>query len=318
MTHGHHHHHDLSPGARTRRRLALVLGITFAVMVVEAVGGLLTGSLALLADAGHMLSDLGALGFALFAAWFSSRPSPLRHTYGYQRVEILAAQINVTLLALVIFFVGREAVERLRTPQEISVLPMAFLGGVGLLGNIISVRILREDAHTNLNVRGAYLEVLADLLASVGVLVAAALTHFFGWKRSDPLISLGIAAFVVPRIGILLREITDVLMETAPRGIDMEELQQAILEQPGAVAVHDLHVWAITPNQVCLSAHVVGADGIDRDELILQLNGMLRTRFALEHTTLQIEGSNRDAFRGQNSPGTCQSCGQSTTVPPPA
>lgn len=119
MTHGHHHHHpDMLRAARTRRRLTLVLGITFAVMVVEAVGGLLTGSLALLADAGHMLSDLGALGFALFAAWFSSRPSPLRHTYGYQRVEILAAQINVTLLALVLFFVGREAVERLRTPRK--------------------------------------------------------------------------------------------------------------------------------------------------------------------------------------------------------
>ena len=190
-------------------------------MVVEAIGGVLTGSLALLADAGHMLSDLGALGFALFAAWFSSRPSPQRHTYGYQRIEILAAQINVTMLALVLFFVAREAVERLRTPHEVNVLPMAFLGVVGLAGNVLSVRLLREDAHTNLNVRGAYLEVMADLLASIGVLVAAGLTYFFGWHRADPFISLGIAAFVVPRIDILLREITDVPHGGRRPGIDM-------------------------------------------------------------------------------------------------
>ena len=287
-------------------------------MLVEAIGGILTGSLALLADAGHMLSDVGALGFALFAAWFSSRPSPQRHTFGYQRIEILAAQINVTMLALVLFFVAREAIERLRTPHEVNVLPMAFLGVVGLAGNVLSVRLLHEDAHTNLNVRGAYLEVLADLLASVGVLVAAGLTHFFGWHRADPLISLGIAAFVVPRMGVLLREITDVLMETAPRGIDMEELRLAILEQPGAMAVHDLHVWAITPNRICLSAHVVGADGTDRDALILLLNGMLRERFGLEHTTLQIEGVNREAFSGQDSPDACQSCSPQPAEPAPA
>ncbi len=331
MTHGHSHlghsrqrhphhghfHPEATRGARTRRRLALVLGITFAIMVVEAAGGILTGSLALLADAGHMLSDVGALGFALFAAWFASRPSPQRHTYGYQRIEILAAQINVTMLALVLFFVAREAVERLRAPHELNVMPMAFLGLVGLAGNVLSVRLLHEDAHSNLNVRGAYLEVLADLLASVGVLVAAALTHFFGWRRADPLISLGIALFVVPRMGVLLREITDVLMETAPRGIDMEELRQAMLEQPGALAVHDLHVWAITPNQVCLSAHVVGADRVDRDGLILLLNDVLRRRVGLEHTTLQIEGSNREAFSGQGSSDLCQTCGAMEREPDP-
>jgi cobalt-zinc-cadmium efflux system protein len=304
MAHVHAHGHagsgwDPAASAGARRRLAFVLTISCALMVVEAIGGLATGSLTLLADAGHMLSDVGALGFALFAAWFAARPSPPRNTFGYQRIEILAAQINAMMLGLVLLFVVREALQRLRHPVEIDLLPMALLGVLGLAGNLVAVRVLRHDAHTNLNVRGAYLEVMADLLASVGVLLAAGLTYFFGWHHADPIISLGIAIFIVPRIVLLLREVTDVLMESAPRSIDVDELRTAVIEQAGVVAVHDLHIWAITPSRICLAAHVVGAGGTDRDQLILRVNEMLRERFGVRHTTLQIEGPDPVTFRGQ-------------------
>jgi cobalt-zinc-cadmium efflux system protein len=281
---------DRAQASGARRRLALVLGITFVLMIVEAVGGILTGSLALLADAGHMLADVGALGLALFAAWFSSRrPSP-RNTFGYQRLEILAAQVNAALLVVVVFFIAREAVLRLQHPQEIDLGAMTLLGALGLAGNLVSARFLHQHAHTNLNVRGAYLEVLADLLASCGVLLAAALTHFLGWRHADAVVSLGIAAFIVPRIWLLLREVTDVLMEAAPRRLDLESLRVGVLDQPGVLGVHDLHVWAITPNRVCLSAHLVSAEGADRDALISAVNRMVRERFNVGHTTLQVEG----------------------------
>jgi cobalt-zinc-cadmium efflux system protein len=299
---------DPAAGRATRRRLACVLGISGTLMVVEVIGGLLTGSLALVADAGHMLSDVGALGFALFAAWFASRPSPPRVTYGYQRIEILAAQINAMLLGLVLFFVAREAIERLQNPTEIHVGGMALVGALGLAGNLLGVRILHSDARSNLNVRGAYLEVYADLLASVGVLVAAGLTAFFGWRHADAVISLGIAAFILPRIWHLLREITDVLMETAPRSIDVEVVRQAVCAHAGVQAVHDLHVWAITPNRIYLSAHVVGEAETDRDRLIVEVNRMLRDRFGVGHTTLQIEGPDQISFPGQSSNGLCDPC----------
>ena len=299
---------DPAAGRATRRRLALVLGISGTLMIVEVIGGLWTGSLALLADAGHMLSDVGALGFALFAAWFASRPSPPRVTYGYQRIEILAAQINAMLLGLVLFFIAREAIDRFRDPHEIRVGGMALVAVLGLAGNLLGVRILHSDARANLNVRGAYLEVLADLLASVGVLVAAGLTAFFGWRHADAVISLGIAVFILPRIWHLLREITDILMETAPRSIDVEVVREAVCEQAGVRAVHDLHVWAITPNRIYLSAHVVGETGTDRDRLIVEVARMLRDRFGVGHTTLQVEGPDQLAFPGQSSNGLCDPC----------
>jgi cobalt-zinc-cadmium efflux system protein len=304
----HVHGHAADAGAETRRRLLVVLLVSAALMVLETIGGLVTGSLALLADAGHMLSDIGALGLAFFAAWIAARPSPPRATFGYQRVEILAAQVNAVSLVLVLFFVAREAISRLRQPAELDAAPVALLGALGLAANVVSARILRGDARENLNVRGAYLEVLSDLLASVGVLVAAALTHFFGWRRADPIISLGIAAFILPRIGFLLREITDVLMESTPRGIEIEAVRDAILAQAGVRAVHDLHVWAITPGRVCLSAHVVGAEGADRDGLILAINRSLRERFGMGHTTLQVEGADHPAFSGQASNESCDPC----------
>jgi len=291
----HTHPSDFAGATRIRRRLTTVLVITAILAVVEVVGGIVTGSLTLLADAGHMLSDVGALGLALFAAWMVARPSPPRRTFGAQRAEILAALVNGVLLGLVMVSVVREAFVRLRHPAPPDVGPMFAIGMLGLLGNLAGLWILRPvghgHSHANLNIRSAYLEVAADLLASVAVLVAAGLTHFAGWTHADPVLSLGIALFIAPRIVHLLREAVDVLMENAPRGLDVDAVRGAIADVTGVVTVHDLHVWAITPSRVCLSAHVVGREGADRDGLLAAINGTLRDGFGIVHTTLQVEGA---------------------------
>ncbi len=285
MGHSHSDHRQQS-----RKRLALVLVLTCTVMVAELIGGLWSGSLVLLADAGHMFSDAAALGLALFAMWFASRPSPPHATYGYYRAEILAAVANAVLLGIVTFFIIREALDRLQDPTPFQTLPVLVIGLLGLIVNVIGVRLLHAGARSSLNVRGAYLEVFADMLGSVGVVAAALLTMFLGWTRADPIISLGIAAFIVPRIFLLMREATDVLMEAAPRGMNIEDVRSAILGQSGVHDVHDLHVWTITSGRVCLSAHVVTAVDIDRDDVLARINVHLRERFGLDHTTLQVEG----------------------------
>ena len=292
-----------------RRRLTAVLVITATLAVVEVIGGFVTGSLALLADAGHMLSDVGALGLALFAAWMVSRPSPPRRTFGAQRAEILAALVNAVLLSVVMLSIVREAIQRLGNPVAPDVGPMAAIGALGLLGNVAGLWILRDASHGNLNVRAAYLEVGADMLASVAVLAAAALTHFAGWALADPVLSLALAVFIAPRIIHLLREAVDVLMENAPRGLDVDAVRAAIAAVPGILAVHDLHVWAITPSRVCLSAHVIGRDGSDRDALLAAINRTLRETFAIEHTTLQVEG---DTAAGALLDG-CEGCEPTTS-----
>jgi cobalt-zinc-cadmium efflux system protein len=292
--HAHAHglgaHRSGATAARFRRRLAWVLCITLILMLGEFIGGLLSGSLALLADAGHMLSDAGVLGLSLLAAWVAARPAPPRQTYGAQRVEILVALLNAVILALVLFFVVRESVQRLQAPRVVETLPMFVLGGLGLLGNVAGVLLLREGAHTNLNLRSAYLEVMVDLLASIGVLVAAGLTAAFGWTRADAWISLGIAALILPRIVLLMRDVTDILMESAPRGMDLTALRGAMLARGGVAAIHDLHVWTLGAGQVYLSAHVVTRAATDRDAVLEQLNALLRDDFGIAHTTLQIEG----------------------------
>jgi cobalt-zinc-cadmium efflux system protein len=249
----------------------------------------------LLADAAHMFSDVAALGLALFAIWFASRPAPPQATFGYYRIEILAALVNALFLAIVTFFVVREAISRLHAPPEIQGVPVIITGIIGLVANLVAVRVLHEDAQQSLNVKGAYLEVLADTLGSVAVIVAAILVLQFGWVLADPVLSLLIAVFIVPRIFLLLRDATDVLMEAAPRDLDLQDLRQAVLQQPGVVGLHDLHVWTITSGRVCLSAHVVARQSVDRDAVINQVNELLRSRFQLDHTTLQVEGEAENA-----------------------
>jgi len=291
-----------------RRKLAWILALTCVVMLLELVGGLWSGSLVLLADAGHMLSDASALGLALFAMWYGARPSPPQRTYGHYRAEILAAVANAVLLALVTFFVAREALERLRDPAPVDALPVLLLGCLGLGVNLIAVRVLRTGARASLNMRGAYLEVLSDLLASAGVIVAAWMQMQFGWERADSVVSLLIAAFIVPRIWVLMREATDVLMESAPRHLDVVQVRGVILDQHGVRDVHDLHVWTITSGRVCLSAHVVTPREADRDAVIAGINRRLRERFGLDHTTLQVEGRDDAPSPAVSADPACEPC----------
>ncbi|MFQ5599655.1 MAG: cation diffusion facilitator family transporter [Candidatus Krumholzibacteriia bacterium] len=311
-------HPQGTPSASSRKRLALVLGMTCIVMIVEVLGSLWSGSLVLLADAGHMLSDVGALGLALFAIWFAARPSPPHRTFGYYRAEILAAVANAVLLALVTFFVIRESIARLREPPEFQAFPVLLIGCLGFVVNLVGVRLLHAGARGSLNVRAAYLEVLADMLGSLGVIVAAALTMGLGWWRADPLASLAIAVFIIPRIWLLMRDATDVLMEAAPRGMDIADVRRVILGQEGVVDVHDLHVWTITSGRVCLSAHVVTHEGTDRDRVILGVNRLLRASFGLDHTTLQVEGEDEPMFSGRGSGRGCDACppGDAATTSP--
>ena len=300
--------------AGNRRRLAWILALTCLVMVLELLGGLWSGSLVLLADAGHMLSDASALGLALFAMWYGARPSPPQRTYGHYRAEILAAVANAVLLALVTFFVAREAIERLRAPTPVDPVPVLLLGCLGLGVNLIGVRVLRTGARASLNMRGAYLEVFSDLLASAGVIVSAWMQMQFGWDRADSILSLLIAVFIVPRIWILMREATDVLMEAAPRHLDVAQVRSVILDQHGVRDVHDLHVWTITSGRVCLSAHVVTPKEVDRDAVIAGINRQLRERFGLDHTTLQVEGRDDSPSPVVNAEPACEPCPPSSIV----
>lgn len=284
-------HEDLrhgTTGAEAERPLTLVFALTAAYMVVEAVAGLVTGSLALLADAGHMLADVLGLGMALGAIRFARRePTPGR-TYGFYRAEILAALANSLLLFGIAAYVILEAWQRLMAPTPVAAIPMAAVAAGGLAVNLVGVRLLHEGARQNLNVRGAFLEVLADLLGSVAALAAAAVIALTGWWPADPLASLGIALLVIPRAWHLLRSALDVLLESTPPHIDLARLDAAMRAVPGVASIHDLHVWTISSGFVAMSAHVE-ASGRRSQDVLHDLQAMLRQTFRIEHVTLQVE-----------------------------
>jgi cobalt-zinc-cadmium efflux system protein len=284
MSHGHHHHHHGS-----RRRLALVLTLTCAFLGVEVVAGVLTGSLSLLADAGHMLTDVAGLVLALAAMKFAERrPSP-RRTFGYHRVEILAALTNALVLAAVAGFILTEAWERFRNPHPVASVPVLAVATVGLLVNVVSALLLHRGSKASLNVRGAYNEVLADALSSVGVIVGAAVITATGWLWVDPLVAVAIALFVLPRTWALLREAVHVLLEGTPPEVDLSALRKAMEGVPGVKTVHDLHVWTLTSGIHALSAHAVLQAGAAHETVL----GALRTRvtagFPISHVTVQLE-----------------------------
>jgi cobalt-zinc-cadmium efflux system protein len=276
-----------------RGRLGLVLAITGAVFVAEVIGGLLSGSLALLADAGHMLTDATGLVLALVGAGLATRSASGRRTYGMQRAEVLAALSNALLLVGVAVWVAIQAVDRLRQPAEVDTGLMLAIAVVGVLANAAGLVLLHRGQADSLNVRGAYLEVLADLFGSVAVIVAAVLIIVTGWTRFDALASLLIFGLIVPRAWTLLREVVDVLLEATPRGVDLDQIRQHIKEVPGVVDVHDLHVWAITSGVPVISAHVVvdnacisqGRSG----EVLDRLSDCLGGHFDVEHCTFQLE-----------------------------
>lgn len=277
-----------------RGRLGLVLGLSLTVLIVEAVVALITGSLALLADAGHMLGDSIGVAMALAAITVAQLGKPgSRRTFGYHRTEVLAAGLNGLILMGLSAWIVWSAIGRLRDPHELEAAPVLIAGAVGLVVNVIGIFLLRAGSQESLNVRGAYLEVVGDALGSVAVLVSAAVVLLTGWTRADAIASLLIAAFIVPRAISLLRDVVDVLLEGTPKDVDLAQLREHIMGVPGVVDVHDLHVWTITSGMPVMSAHVVVDETVsemdDAHAILDRLGGCLSEHFDVEHSTFQIE-----------------------------
>lgn len=289
------HDHSQGSGVRHRSRLVVVLVLSFTVLLIEAVAAWLTGSLALLADAGHMLGDTFGVAMALVAigvAQVESRPGT-RRTFGYHRTEILAAALNGLILLGLSAWVAVSAIRRFGNMPEIDGSLMAIAGGIGLVANVIGLLLLRSGAKESLNVRGAYLEVLGDALGSVAVIAAAVLITTLDWNIADPIASLLIAAMIVPRAISLLRDVAEVLLEATPKEFDLEALRAHITGMDGVKDVHDLHVWTITSGMPVMSAHVVVDDSVTdmgQAEVVLEhLRNCLADHFDVEHSTFQIE-----------------------------
>jgi len=311
--HGHdhaghgHHGHDHSHGGshrehrgQDRRRLWIALLITAAIAIAEAVGGILSGSLALLSDAGHMAGDVSALGLSIFALWISGRPADAKKTYGYYRMEILSALANgVALLGITVFIVW-EAWERLQNPQPVQLGMMSAVAAVGLIANLMSLWVLGHSHSHSHNVRGAFLHVVGDTLSSVGVLVAAGVMALTGWAVVDPIVSVAIAVVIVIGTVRLLRETVDILLEAVPPHVDMEGLRKVLGELDGVVGVHDLHVWTISSGMYALSAHLVVRDPMacNNDQILSSAKTALLETYRIDHTTIQIEGE-RFAHAGE-------------------
>ena len=269
-------------------RLALVLALTVAFMVIEAIGGWLSGSLALLADAGHMLTDAGALGLSLFSSWIALRPANARKTYGYQRWEILAALINGAALFGIAAWVIIEAFHRIQQPESIRAQLFLIIAAGGLLVNLISLRILHGIRQGNLNARGAYLHVLGDALGSLGALAAAGIILATGWTLADPIISIVIAMLILIGAWRLLRESTDILLEAVPGHVSMAEVQSRMLGVPGVSGVHDLHVWTVTSGMVAMSGHAIVPRLDDHPEVLDRIRSELAV-LGIAHVTIQLE-----------------------------
>ncbi|GAA3749629.1 cation diffusion facilitator family transporter [Leifsonia bigeumensis] len=286
-----HHHHS----SANRTRLTIVLGIVGAVLVIEVVGAIFTGSLALFADAGHMFSDTIGLAVALTATVIAARPATERATFGFQRAEVFGALVNGGILLAVAIAVGYQAVTRLVYPGDVEIqsLPMLLVAALGLAANVAAALILRPQAGSSINMRGAYLEVLGDLLGSVAAIVAAVVILTTGFMPADAIASLAIALMIAPRAVFLLRDAVRVLSESVPVDTSVAEIREHLLQTPGVVEVHDVHVWAITSGHPVFSAHVVVADEVFADQdtgrLLDELSACLADHFDVAHSTFQLE-----------------------------
>jgi cobalt-zinc-cadmium efflux system protein len=295
--HDHHHHHvhqhaDQRSGARHAGRLWWSFGLTAGFLVVELVVGWVTNSLALLSDAGHMATDVLGLGMALAAITAADRGATSRHrTFGLYRLEILAALANAVLLFAIAGYVLVEAAGRFDDPPQIPSVPVLVVGTLGLLVNLGAFALLRPGAAENLNVRGAYVEVLADAVGSVGVIVAAGVMWATGWGWVDPALGAGIGLFILPRAWRLGRDALRILVQAAPEGIDLHEVTTALVEIDGVIDVHDLHVWTLTSDMHVLTAHIGIRDPVDAQEVLIAARLLLAERFQLDHATLQVEAA---------------------------
>ena len=268
--------------------LAIVLALTTSYMLAEVVGGLLTNSLALLADAGHMLTDVFGLAMALAAIRFAQRPATPGKTYGFYRSEVLAALVNSLVLFRIAGYILYEAWSRLIDPPHVQSVPMLVIAFGGLVVNIVGLRVLYAGAGQSLNLQGAFLEVLSDLIASLGVLVAAGIIYLTGWRQIDPIVSVMIGLFILPRTFRLLKSALDVLMEATPTNIDATAVESEMEKVPSVASVHDIHVWTITSGFVAMTAHVV-SNTHDNEHVLQELRLLLKQRFGIEHLTLQVE-----------------------------
>jgi cobalt-zinc-cadmium efflux system protein len=265
-----------------------VLGLTLTFMIVEAIGGWLSGSLALLADAGHMLTDAGALGLSLLSAWIALRPANQRKTYGYQRWEILAALVNGAALFGIAGWVVVEAIQRIQNPEPIRAGLFLVVAAGGLVVNLVSLGILHGIRDGNLNARGAYLHVIGDALGSVGALTAAAIIATTGWLLADPIVSIILALLILVGAWRLMRESTDILLESVPGHVSMAEVQRRILGVSGVTAVHDLHVWAVTSKLVAMSGHAIVPELGTHPEVLDRIRSEM-SLLGIGHVTIQLE-----------------------------
>lgn len=286
------HAHGTTASA-SRNRLVAVFALTATIFVVELVGGLVSNSLALLADAGHMFTDVAGIGLALLAIWFAGRPANGGRTFGYLRLEILAAVVNAVLLFGVSAFILFEAWRRLSDPPEIATGLMLVVALVGLAANAVSLFLLRKAQGESLNMRGAYLEVMGDFAGSAAVIVAAIVIALTGWTPADAVASAVIGLLIIPRTWSLLRDAVDVLLEATPKGMDLDEVRTHILRAAGVADVHDLHAWTITSGLNVVSAHVVLEEGADPPIVLDELCRCLSGDFDIEHSTFQLESHDR-------------------------
>lgn len=304
MSSAHAHSHPGHDHGRqqTKRALALTLGLTSAFLVAEVVGGLLTGSLALLADAAHMLSDSVSLGLALVAVWLAQRPATPQRTFGLKRAEILAALVNGITLVAISIWIFVEAADRLGNPGDVEGGWVLLVAVIGLLVNGAAIAVLHRGAADSLNVSAAMRHVIADLMASVGVIVAALIILTTGWDYADPLVSILIGLLILASSWTILRDTTQILLEGAPPGIKVSDVGREMASVSGVVEVHDLHVWMITSGFPALAAHVLVAEDDDCHEKRLEVAAMLRERFGIDHATLQMDHARPKLLQIEHAP----------------
>ena len=290
------HHHQHAPphggkGGKTPSRWALAIALicTLTIAVVEFVGGILANSLALQGDAGHMLSDSAALGVSFLAAWLATRPMTPRRTFGFHRAEVLAALLNSVLLLGIAGWVGVRAVGRFGHTVEVLALPVLVIAIIGLIVNLVALKVLGHHQHSNLNIRGAFLHVLGDTLGSAGVIVSALIIQFTGWTPVDAVVSLGIAGLLVVSGVRLLRDSVSVLMLATPAGVDSNAVRAGLLSLPGVRGIHDLHIWTVNSGFVSLTCHADVEPNTPTDAILKSATAMLRERFGIRHVTIQPE-----------------------------
>lgn len=279
----------VSAASKHKKNLLIVLSFSGAYLIAEVIGGILTNSLALLADAAHMLTDVVGLLLAFIAIKIGERKADSKKTFGYYRTEILAAVINAVVLLGISVYVLFEAYQRFKSPPEVQSKSMLIVAGIGLLVNIAGMLILRKDSEASLNMKGAYFEVLSDMLTSVGVMIAGVIMLTTNWYYADPLISAAIGLLIFPRTWRLLKEAVNVLLESTPEDVDIDLLRKSLEQVPGVKSVHDLHVWSLTSGVNAMSSHIVKDDTITQNQLLEKLTEETTSRFTISHTTFQIE-----------------------------